>query len=81
MKQRPVGKTILYGTGILHCKIEVLEDEIKWPSYLRIQSSVFSLYLDKIEALEDKIKAEMASLKEKMVKMEEEIKMTFLSYI
>jgi hypothetical protein len=30
-------------------------------------------FLDKIEALEDKIKAEMATLKEKMVKMEEEI--------
>lgn len=32
-----------------------------------------ALNLEKIEALEDKIKAEMATLKEKMVKMEEEI--------
>jgi len=34
---------------------------------------VFSFLAEKIEALEDKIKAEMATLKEKMVKMEEEI--------
>ena len=36
-----------------------------------LKSQVFCL--EKIEALEDKIKAEMATLKEKMVKMEEEI--------